>query len=181
MKDSGADLKTEFVQPSPANAAPPGLMEGAGPGPDEAQGPIADNFVMGHGEATEGNPLVLPASPCSPLLPTSILATEGNPPRSPGLGKRSAKPLQVYSRRRSRRRRAAHPEATTTVLTTELEPEAIPKSPCVPAGDVAAPAPSPAVTPSNHDAFISKLSGRTAGLLPVPAISKRRKKNSATG
>ena len=134
-----------------------------------------------HGEATEGNPLVLPASPCSPLLPTSILATEGNPPRSPGLGKRSAKPLQVYSRRRSRRRRAAHPEATTTVLTTELEPEAIPKSPCVPAGDVAAPAPSPAVTPSNHDAFISKLSRRTAGLLPVPAISKRRKKNSATG
>jgi len=37
------------------------------------------------------------------------------------------------------------------------------------------------VTPSNHDAFISKLSRRTAGLLPVPAISKRRKKTLPPG
>ncbi|CAD6257400.1 unnamed protein product [Miscanthus lutarioriparius] len=172
-------------------------MEGAGPGPDEAQGPIADNFVMGHGEATEGNPLILPASPCLPPHPTSGLATEENPPRSPavlgspwtspppefrslssppGLGKRSANPLQVYSRRRSRPRGAALPESSTLAPTIELEAEVSAKSPCIPAGDVAAPAPSPAATPLNHDTFISNLSRRTAGLLPVPTISKRRAK-----
>ena len=172
-------------------------MEGAGPGPDEAQGPIADNFVMGHGEATEGNPLILPASPCLPPHPTSGLATEENPPRSPaalgspwtspppefrslgsppGLGKRSANPLQVYSRRRSRPRGAALPESSTLAPTIELEGEVSAKSPCIPAGDVAAPAPSPAATPLNHDTFISNLSRRTAGLLPVPTISKRRAK-----
>ncbi|CAD6257334.1 unnamed protein product [Miscanthus lutarioriparius] len=197
MKDPGADLKTEFVQPSPTNAAPPGLMEGAGPGPDEAQGPIADNFVMGHGEATEGNPLILPASPCLPPHPTSGLATEENPPRSPvalgspwtspppefrslgsppGLGKHSTNPLQVYSRRRSRPCGAALPESSTLAPMIELEAEVSPKSPCIPAGDVAAPAPSPAATPLNHDTFISKLSRRTASLLLVPTISKRHAK-----
>ena len=81
-----------------------------------------------HGEATEGNPLVLPASPCLQPHPTSTLATEGNPPRSLGLSKRFAKPLQVYSRRRYRSHKAAHPKATTTGLATEQEPEDIPKS-----------------------------------------------------
>jgi hypothetical protein len=37
------------------------------------------------------------------------------------------------------------------------------------------------VTPSNHDAFISKLSRQTAGLLPVPAINKRRTKTLPPG
>jgi hypothetical protein len=95
---------------------------------------------------------------------------------APGLGKRSAKLLRVYSRRRFRPRGDAQPEGTTTVPIAELEPEVIPKSPFILAGDVAASAPSPAVTPSNHEAFINKLSRRTAGLLSVPTISKHHTK-----